>query len=188
MFNDFIEIDGILVDNQLAEIKFTCDLEKCKGACCTMVSDYGAPLLEEEIPVIEKILENVLKYLSPEHREEIKNSGFYEMKSGELMTKSVDRRACVFVVFEQNTAKCAIELAYRNGESGFLKPLSCHLFPIRVSEFGGKILKYEKYSECSHALVKGKKTKLSVLDFCRKPLERAFGENWFNKLKSLTGK
>ncbi|MFH1196670.1 MAG: DUF3109 family protein [bacterium] len=188
MNKDFIEIDDILVDKELANTKFTCDLEKCKGACCTMVSDFGAPLLEDEIPKIEKVLSNVLKYLSPVHQKEIESYGFWEKKSGELMTRSINRRECVFVFYEKDIAKCAIEKAYRNGESEFIKPVSCHLFPIRVKEFGGKILRYEKYSDCSPALIKGKKTKLNILDFCHEPLLRAFGENWFNKLKSVIGK
>jgi len=186
--NDFIEIGSILFDNELVNTKFTCDLEKCKGACCTMVSDFGAPLIEDEIREIENVLGQVLKYLSSYNQKEIENNGFWEKKSGELMTRSINRRDCVFVVYEKNIAKCAIEMAYRNGDSKFIKPISCHLFPIRVKEFGGKVLKYEKYTDCSPALIKGKKTKLNIMDFCREPLERAFGGNWFNKLKSLTGK
>jgi hypothetical protein len=129
-----------------------------------------------------------MKYLTPENKKDIEEYGFWEKKSGELMTRSINRRDCVFVVYENSIAKCSIEKAFRNGESGFLKPISCHLFPIRVKEFGGKVLKYEKYADCSPALIKGKKTKLNIMDFCREPLERAFGGNWFNKLKSLTGK
>lgn len=187
MLDDYIEIDDIFVNSELIETKFTCDLGKCKGACCTMESQFGAPLLESEIEVIENILPIVKKYLPKKNIKVIEKKGFYEEKMETLMTTSVDNRDCVFIYYEGDIAKCAIEKAYYNGEVDFKKPISCHLFPIRVSDFGGPILRFEEYDICKCALEKGKKTNLSVLEFCQESLGRAFGEEWLNKLKKMVG-
>lgn len=188
MQKNFIEIDDVFVSNDLANTKFTCDLEKCKGACCTMESEYGAPLTKEEITKMKKILP-VLKDYLPEHSwKQIQKNGFWEEKEETLMTTSINDRDCVFVYFEGDIAKCAIEKAYFDGKVKFRKPLSCHLFPIRVSYFGGPVLKYEKYADCEPALDNGLQTQISVYEFCKDALSRAFGNEWFNKLKSYYGK
>lgn len=183
MQQDFVEIDHVLVNTEVFETNFTCDLVKCKGACCTMESEFGAPITKEEIEKIEAILPIVKKYLPANHIKEIELSGFWMEKHGELMTRSVDNRACVFVTYDGDIAKCAIEKACRDGKTDFLKPISCHLFPIRISNFGGSVVRFEKYSECQPALELGNKTKIKVFDFCRDPLERLYGKEWFEKTK-----
>lgn len=180
------EIDGVMVRNEVLEVPFVCDLNKCKGACCTLESNYGAPLLEDEIAEIEKVLPEVLPLLPEEHRKEIEKNGFHEKKEGELMTRSVNRRACVFVYFDGDIAKCAMELAYKQGKTGFYKPISCHLFPIRISRFGGDVLRYEEFSECTPALENGAKLKVSIARFCKDSLTRLYGAKWFEKLRELT--
>lgn len=186
MLDEYIEIDDIFVNNELKETKFTCDLGKCKGACCTMESEFGAPLLESEIKTIEEILPIVKKYLPKKNIKVIDNIGFHEEKMETLMTTSVDNRDCVFVYYDGDIAKCAIEKAFYNGEVEFKKPISCHLFPIRISDFGGPILRFEEYDICKCALEKGKATDLNVIQFCEDSLERAFGEEWLKKLKEVT--
>lgn len=178
----FTDIDGILVNPGVINTNFTCDLSKCKGACCTMESEYGAPLETEEIPVIEKTLPVVLKYLDEEKSQAIKENGFYEKKQGQYMTTSIDNKDCVFVYYENKVAKCAIEKAYFDGKVEFRKPISCHLFPIRISEFGGLIVKHENYSECEPALELGDETQIKIYEFCKDALERLFGEKWYQKL------
>jgi hypothetical protein len=179
---DFMEIDDVIVNNDIFDTKFTCDLAKCKGACCTMESDYGAPVTRLEIDKIEKILDVVKKNLPKEHVKAIEKEGYWEEKFGQLLTKSVDKKSCVFVYFDGDIAKCGIEKAYREGKTDFIKPLSCHLFPIRVSDLGGPILRYEEYSECQPALEKGNKTKLSIFEFCKEALERKFNKSWIQKV------
>lgn len=179
---NLVEIDGILVRKDIFEIKFTCDLQKCKGACCTLESEFGAPLMEEELPEIERALPAAEKYLSEEKVNEIKKNGFYEVKEDVFLTRSIDKKDCVFVYYEGTVAKCSLERAFFNGESDFRKPISCHLFPIRISDFGGEILRYEEFSECKPALEKGTETNLSVADFCKDGLERAYGKDWYQKL------
>ncbi|MDX1700026.1 MAG: DUF3109 family protein [Melioribacteraceae bacterium] len=181
-------IDGVLVSKEILNTKFTCDLKACKGACCTMKSEFGAPLTHEEIKIIEKNLSEISKFLSEKSLNEIKNNGFWEEKENELMTRSINDEDCVFVFYEDDVAKCAIERAYNNGKIDFIKPISCHLFPIRVSDFGGDVLRYEKYADCQPALKKGEETNLSVLEFCEIPIKRKYNNNFYNKLEKLNGK
>lgn len=185
MDRDFVEIDNILINAEVLDTEFTCDLSKCKGACCTMESEYGAPVTKEEIEKIEEILPVVKKYLPKEHIREIEQYGFWIEKYGELMTRSLNNRACVFVTYEGDIAKCGIEKAYKERKVDFIKPVSCHLFPIRISNFGGPVLRFEKYSECRPALDKGKKTKIKIIDFCRDAVEREYGKEWFDKTKEV---
>jgi len=185
---DFENIDGVLVNKEVLKTKFTCNLEVCKGACCTMKSEYGAPLTKPEIEIIEKHLPVIKEYLSPKSVKKIEKEGFWEEKEDELMTRSIKNRDCVFVYYEGDIARCAIEKAHNEGKIDFVKPISCHLFPIRVTDFGGDVLKYEKYEDCNPALEKGKETNLSILEFCEKPIKRAYNKEFFNKLKNLNGK
>ena len=180
---EFIEIDNVYINSEIVETDFTCDLSKCKGACCTMESEYGAPITRDEIEEINKVLPVVMKYLPKEHAKEIEKSGFWMEKDKELMTRSLNNRACVFVFYDGDIAKCGIERAYRDGKIDFIKPVSCHLFPIRISNFGGPVLRFEKYSECAPALEKGKVTGIKIIDFCRESIERRFGKLFFKKTK-----
>ncbi len=182
---DLTEIDGVVINNELFRTKFTCDLKECKGACCTMKSDFGAPVTYEEILEIEKNLENIAEFVPEAHLIKIKQEGFWEAKDGIIMLKSMNKRECVFVYYESDVARCSIEKAYFNKRSDFRKPISCHLFPIRISDFGGPVLRYEKYDECQPALIKGNETKISIIEFCTEALERRFGNKWLLKLKSI---
>ncbi len=186
--NNFIRIEDVIVRQEISETKFACDLKKCKGACCTLESPYGAPLLDEEIEKIEKIIETVKPYLPQRHLEAIDDEGFYENKDGELVTRSVENKACVFVYFDHGIAKCGIERAFNDGKTDFRKPISCHLFPIRVSKFGGDVLRFEKFTECSSALENGAKNNIDLIDFCEDSLIRLFGKKWYSKLKEEIGK
>ncbi len=186
--SNIIPVEDVLVRKEIATTKFSCDLSKCKGACCTLESEYGAPLLDEEIDEIYKILHIVKEYLPELHKAKIEKEGFYEVKENELMTKSVDSKACVFVYYENDIAKCGIEKAFYDGKISFKKPISCHLFPIRISKFGGDILRYEKFSECKPALEKGEILNTTVVDFCKDSLERLYGKKWYEKLKEIIEK
>jgi len=185
---DLENIDGVLVSKEIVKTNFTCDLEACKGACCTMESEFGAPLKSKEIQKIERLLPEIVDFLSEKSINEIEEKGFWEKKDDELLTRSIDNKDCVFVFYENEIAKCAIERAYHDKKTDFIKPISCHLFPIRVSDFGGDVIRYEKYGDCEPALKKGEKTGLSVLEFCEKPIKRAYNENFYNKLEKLNGK
>lgn len=182
MTSDFTEIEDIILNNKIISTHFSCDLEKCKGACCTMQSEYGAPIYGKEIDAIEQILEKVKEILPPKSRKVIQKNGFWEEREGQLLLLSVDKRDCVFVYYENEIARCAFEKLYFQEIIDFQKPISCHLFPIRISEFGGPVLRFEKYRDCEPALVKGKETNTSVAEFCREALARAFGQSFVEKL------
>lgn len=181
-------INDVLVRDEIVEIPFSCDLKKCKGACCTLESELGAPVNKDEIKEIEKILSVVKTYLTQTNIDEIEEQGFYETKDGELMITSVNNKDCVFSFYDNSIAKCAIERAYFDGKVSFRKPISCHLFPIRVTDFSGDVLRYEKFSECAPALEKGKEDNITIAEFCKDSLIRLYGENWYNKLKNYSGR
>ena len=151
-------IHNVLAENTLGTVRFSCDLSACHGACCTMPGGRGAPLEDAEVEAIIEAIP-LRRPTSPNKagrslqlREQSK-----ERKETDATT-CINERDCVFVYHEGSVAKCAIEKAYFNGETTFRKPLSCHLFPIRVNElFGGPLLRYEKISECAPALAKGKR-------------------------------
>ncbi len=186
--NKIIPVEDVLIRTEITEMNFACDLEKCKGACCTLESEYGAPLLEEEVEKIDKILDIIYEYIPDNHKEKIKKDRFYEFKDGELMTNSLNKKACVFVYYENDIAKCGIERAFLDGKIDFRKPISCHLFPIRVSKFGGDVLRYEKFSQCSPALEKGDKQNIKLVNFCKDSLKRLYGDKWYSILKEIIGK
>lgn len=173
-------IRDTVVSNEIADTPFFCNLKKCKGACCTLESDKGAPLRSDEIGKIDNILNVVKNYLDERNIEEIEANGFYEIKDDELFIGSIDNKECVFVCYENGIAKCSIEKAFNDGKTNFKKPISCHLFPIRISDFGGDVLRFEKFEECNPAFEKGAAENVTVVEFCKEPLERHYGKQWYN--------
>ncbi len=147
-----------------------------------MESEFGAPVFEAETAIIDRQLDTIKKYLPKRNVEEIVKKGFSEIKDGELLIRSIDNRDCVFSYYEGTVAKCGIEKAYFDGKVDFRKPISCHLFPIRISDFGGPVLRYEKYDDCLPAVKRGANTGLTVAEFCKDALIRAFGTEWYDEL------
>lgn len=187
-FGKIIAIGDVLVREEVLSTPFACDLSKCKGACCTLDSEFGAPVNEEEVEQISEILPVVKEYLSDEHRKEIEQNGFFEKKHNELLLRSVNNKACVFVYYEGDIAKCSVEKAFFDKKVNFRKPISCHLFPIRISKFGGDILRYEKFSECAPALENGKQMNITIAEFCKDSLLKLYGEKWYSQLKEKSGR
>ena len=180
-------IDEVAVDSSLLNRKFACDLLKCKGACCSLPGGRGAPLLDSEIPEMQAALPEVLPLLSNEKRKLIEKYGFYEGNKGDYATTCVDDEDCVFVYRENGIAKCAIEKAYDDGKVGFKKPISCNLYPIRVSRFGGDVLRYHELKECDPAVKKGESDNVGVIEFLRSALTRLYGEEWYSELEISAG-
>ena len=131
-----ILIDDTVISSDVADEFFVCDLAKCKGACC-VEGDAGAPLTYEEVDQMEEDLENYLPYMRPEGIEAVNKTGvFYMDQDGEPVTTLVNGAECAFVYFDENgITKCAVEKAYLEGKTTFKKPISCHLYPIRVKKF-----------------------------------------------------
>jgi len=186
--NNNIVVKDVILRQELIDTKFACDLRKCKGACCTLESEYGAPLLDDEISQIQDSLSAAKIYLPESHLSKLEQDGFFEKKNGELLVSSINNKECVFAFYENDIAKCSLEKAFIESKTNFRKPISCHLFPIRVSKFGGDVLRFEKFSECSHALEKGNKGNIRLIDFCKDALTRRYNKNWYSKLKEVIGK
>ena len=181
-------IGEVVVEDTVARTQFHCNLARCKGACCTVEGGRGAPLLDHEIIELEAVLPHVRKYLNAEHLNVIEKHGVFEGQPGNRATTCFEHRACVFVIVDDGIARCAIEHAYFRGEVHWQKPLSCHLFPIRVRHFGGDILYFEEFSECNTALLKGKNEKVPLYDFIKDALVRAYGIQWYEQFRDACKK
>ena len=170
----------IIADDAVATARFACDLGACHGACCTMAGGRGAPITDAEKEAVIAAIPVASPYLSERNRGVIATLGAVEGSPGDWATRCIDDRDCVFVYYEGSVAKCAIERAHFNGQSEFRKPLSCHLFPIRVSEvFGTDYLRYEEIPECRPALANGRKKGVLLYQFLKDALVRAYGEEFY---------
>jgi hypothetical protein len=177
------EVRQAKIDERIAQIKFACDIVACKGACCTLPGGKGAPLLDSEIRDVEEAFPIVKSLLPKSHLDAIARMGLYEGEPGSYTTTCYDNRACVFVLYETGIARCAFERAFKEGKSQWRKPLSCHLFPIRVDgETPGK-LRYEWRGECEPALKRGDAERIFLNDFLRDALIRAYGTEWYEEFK-----
>ncbi len=176
-------IDEIQVDSAIARTYFACDIVQCKGACCTMPGGRGAPLADAEVEEIYKAYPIAKKYLSEEHRAYIEQHGLVEGTQGSFATQCVDHKDCVFIFYENNIALCAFEKSFHEKEILWQKPLSCHLFPIRVHPAGTEI-HFEFIEECHSALTKGTAEQIPLHTFVQQPLERAFGPKWIQQLNN----
>ncbi len=177
-----IQLDNILLEEEIIKVKFACDLDKCKGGCCTFPGEHGAPLHDEEITELEDALEPASEYLTQNSLDYIEEHGLYEGTRGSYTTNCIDKKDCVFVYYEESIARCAIEKAFFDGKTKFRKPLSCQLFPIRAAQFGGKYLYYQQFPECKPGIKRGLEEDVMLYKFLREPLIRAYGEDWYDSL------
>ena len=179
-----VQIQDTIVSFDVIAKEFCCDISKCHGACC-IEGDAGAPVTTDEIAQIEQLLPVIWDDLSPEARQVIETQGVaYPDPEGELVTSIVNGRDCVFTVHENGTCYCAIEKACREGRCSFLKPVSCHLYPIRVKKIGGLWgLNYDRWDVCRPAAIKGQRLHLPVYRCLKEPLIRRFGQEWFDELE-----
>lgn len=179
-----IEIGNTLVSLDLAERFFCCDLDSCLGECC-IEGDAGAPITEEERKKIEEILPEIYDELLPAAQREIDENGVaYVDEEGDLVTSIVDGRNCVFTCYEAGgMCHCAIERAYRQGRIDFCKPVSCHLYPLRLTEYPDfTAVNYHRWKICKCAELLGRKNGIRLYQFLKGPLERRFGEEWYAEL------
>lgn len=177
-------VDDILVSDAVLDAPFSCQLGACHGACCVQGAG-GAPLELDELPVLEAVLPVVKHELRPEALATIRKKGVWtEETPGNFATTCVDDAECVFVVYEGAVAKCAIQRAYHKGRLDFEKPISCHLFPLRIEEWAGTtVLNYEQIQLCRPAIPHGRRTGVQLADFLRAPLVRRFGEAWYQRFR-----
>ncbi len=172
-------IGEAIIEDELGNEKFACDLNTCKGACCTLEGGRGAPLENHEVEEIRRAFPAVTPYLPPRSLQTIKETDLAEGKPGDYATPCVDGRECVFVYFDRGIARCSFERAYHAGQIPWRKPISCHLFPIRVRHFGQVFLRYEQIDECSSGRDRGTTEDIPLPDFLKESLVRRFGPAWY---------
>ena len=180
-------VDDVLVSQDILKEVFTCDIAACKGACC-VEGDFGAPLEDEERQILEDIYPEVEPYLPEKGKQAIRQQGTWVKDiTGEYTTPLVNGRECAFTVFEEDgTASCGIEKAHADGKIDFKKPISCHLYPIRVLDTPHTSgLNYDRWNICSPACALGEKTGLRVYEFLKEPLIRKYGEEWYETLEMV---
>ncbi len=181
-----IIIGDTIVSDDLIDVKFCCNLAACKGACC-VEGDAGAPLEEDEISELEDCIDIIKPYMTKEGKKAIEQSGVFDYDSdGEFVTPLLNDNECAFVYFEKGIAFCAIEKAWNEKKIKFQKPISCHLYPVRLGKLKeGIAVNYHKWEVCKPAIIKGKELGLPVYKFLKDSLTRKFGEGWYNQLKEV---
>ncbi|HEX9006492.1 MAG TPA: DUF3109 family protein [Bacteroidota bacterium] len=176
-------IDEAVIDDAIGQVSFRCDLAVCKGACCCIAGGRGAPLGDDEVQEIHRALPVVARYLSEVSLRVIEAGGPVEGRSGDYATTCIDERECVFVTMQDGIALCAFERAYRDGAIEWQKPLSCHLFPIRVSRSDPPVLRYEAIEECEGGRQCGHRERTPLFEFLRDSLVRRFGQAWYDRFR-----
>ena len=182
-----VEIGNKIVSTDIFSEQFTCDLNKCKGACCVK-GNGGAPLNENEVDRIQNNIEKIKPYMSKSGIETVNREGVYYLDEEDTpATKLIDKKECCFVYFDEDEiAKCSIETAYKAGDINFNKPTSCHLYPIRIKEFNEfTAINYETWDICSPACSLGKSLKVPIYQFLKEPIIRVFGSSFFEELTKV---
>lgn len=179
-----LQIGDVVVSFDVIKECFVCDLGACRGECC-IEGDAGAPVSEEEVARLEEVLPVVWDDLSPEARAVIDEQGVvYVDCDGDLVTSIVNGKDCVFTCRDEaGNCLCAIEKAFRAGLTDFYKPVSCHLYPVRVGDYGPyKALNYHRWDVCKAAVALGRSKGVRVYQFLEEPLVRRFGRQWYDEL------
>ncbi|MEM0964423.1 MAG: DUF3109 family protein, partial [Bacteroidota bacterium] len=183
-------VDHVLVSDALLDAPFACHLGSCFGACCVH-GDRGAPLDPDERGALDDALPAIAHRLRPEARAEIAKRGTWEGddQTG-YYTATIRGRECVFVTYDGSggraVAKCALQQAFWDGKIGFEKPVSCHLYPVRIESYGTgegavDVINYERISLCDAAVPHGRRSGVQLADFLDRPLTRKYGAAWTAK-------
>lgn len=185
-----IAIDHILISDEVVQAQFVCELNACKGACC-WEGDFGAPLEEEEKALLEAVFLDIRPFLRPEGVEVLEREGRYQFfkekkEKGFFGTTLMQDGACAYLTFgEDGIAQCGIEKAWAAGATEFRKPISCHLYPVRVKreeKTGFEALNYDRWDICSAACDNGARLKVPLYQFLREALIRKYGSDFYEAL------
>lgn len=179
-------LDNTTISNDLRTACFCCDLSKCKGACC-VEGDGGAPLEEEEISKLEDFIHTIKSFMTEEGITTVETLGVFDYdEKGDYVTPLINGKECAYVFSENGITRCAIEQAFLEKAIPFQKPISCHLYPVRISRTStGETVKYHKWSVCRQAVVNGTRMNLKLYQFLEEPLIRKYGRGWYNRLGKL---
>lgn len=177
------KIGNALVSDDIKDVHFVCNLSACCGNCC-VDGDAGAPLEEEEITVLEDCIDEIKPFMTEEGRLVIELVGVFDYDiDASYVTPLVNDRECAFVYVENGINFCTIERAFLKGKIAFQKPVSCHLYPIRLKQIGElTAVNYDKWSICKPALINGKNLGVPLYKFLNEPLIRKFGNEWYDEL------
>jgi hypothetical protein len=180
------QLGKTIVSEDILEKEFVCNLSACKGACC-VDGDAGAPLSQAETKILEDIYPKVKPFLRKEGIAAIEAQGTWTKGTdGDLETPLVNNKDCAYVIYDGKTALCGIEQAYNQGEVGWKKPVSCHLYPIRVKDFTEfAAVNYDKWEICNDACSLGMALEVPVYKFVKEALIRRFGEDWYLELEKV---
>ena len=180
-----IEVGKSIISRDIFKKEFVCNLSACKGECC-IAGDAGAPLTNEEKAILESIYDEVKPYMRAEGIEAVTLQGtsVFDKKDNEYETALVNGSECAFVVYgEDGSALCSIEKAYNDGKVDWPKPLSCHLYPIRIKQYRDfDALNYDQWDICADACTLGQELSVPVYRFLKDPLIRKYGEEWYSDL------
>ncbi|MDR1561759.1 MAG: DUF3109 family protein [Dysgonamonadaceae bacterium] len=179
-------IQDTIISPDLTDEYFCCDLSACKGICC-VDGESGAPVEESEIARLEEVMSIVWNDLSDAAKQIIEHQGVvYIDADGDCVTSIVDGKDCVFTCYDEHgICRCAIEKACREGKTDFCKPISCHLYPVRVTQYNGyRAVNCHRWKVCNIARENGKQCGMKVYRFLKEPLIRKFGEEWYSELES----
>lgn len=180
-----LQIDKAIISFDILQKKFVCNLNACKGDCC-LEGDSGAPLEDDETKILDKIYKTVKKYMTPQGIKAVKQQGKWIIdQDNDKVTPLINNRECAYAYTnQQNIFTCAIEKAFLNGEINFRKPISCHLYPIRITQYKDfDALNYESNKLCVDACILGEKHGVEIYKFVKEPLIRKYGEKWYSELE-----
>ncbi len=183
------QLGKTIISEDILDRKFVCNLQACKGACC-VEGEAGAPVTKEETEILKKIYPKIKSYLRKEGIAAIESQGEYTTNpKGDFETTLVNGKECAYAVFdENNTAKCGIELAHKEGvikedAADFHKPISCHLYPIRIQEYKElTAINYHSWPICADACILGEKLSIPAYKFVKNAFIRKFGTEWYEEL------
>jgi len=177
------QIDDTIVSFSVVEANFACDLRACKGCCCRY-GDSGAPLQPEEVIILEKSFPVIMHYMRPEGITAVHEKGTSVKDiEGDTVTPLIGNEECAYTTLEDGVFRCAIEKAFNAREIKLRKPVSCHLFPVRVKNFTDfRAVNYEEWPICRPAVIAGNRDKTKLYMFLKEPLVRVFGREWYKKL------
>ncbi|MFT5627598.1 MAG: hypothetical protein ACJA1H_000230 [Glaciecola sp.] len=184
------QLGKTIVSEDIIEKDFLCNLSACKGACC-VDGDAGAPLDAEEVKILKEIYPKLKPFLRQEGIDVIEKQGTSVTTAlGEFETPLINGADCAYVIFDdKKTALCGIEEAYNQGEVSWKKPVSCHLYPIRVKDYSEfSAVNYDKWEICDDACSLGKELGVPVYKFVKEALIRKFGEDWYMELEKVAEK
>jgi hypothetical protein len=173
-----ILVRNTVISDDIKDHFFACNIEKCKGACC-VEGDLGAPLEDDELPVMKEIQDKVAPYLSEAGRKEVEKQGPYILdEEGDYSTPTINGKECAYAIRDtKGNLQCGIEKAYFDGKINFRKPVSCHLYPIRITKYEDfDAINYDRWAICQPACVLGKSLNMPVYRFCKDALIRKYGQ------------